>query len=107
MLFRSGEVRLEEEKQWSTYNFEIADVGMLKRHFNEWEEQVNKLVGANLPLPAYDAVMKCSHLFNLLDARGAISVSERVGYVLRVRTLARNVAQEYLKMTEKEDMKND
>ncbi|MDR2425910.1 MAG: glycine--tRNA ligase subunit alpha [Endomicrobium sp.] len=101
------EVRLEEEKQWSKYNFETADVEMLKRHFNEWEEQVNKLVEKSLPLPAYDAVMKCSHLFNLLDARGAISVSERVGYVLRVRTLAKRVAQEYLKMIEKEVIKND
>jgi glycyl-tRNA synthetase alpha chain len=102
-----GEVRLEEEKQWSAYNFETADIEMLKKHFNEWEEQVNKLVETNLPLPAYDAVMKCSHLFNLLDARGAISVSERVGYVLRVRTLAKRVAEEYLKMTGKEGIKND
>lgn len=102
-----GEVRLEEEKQWSMYNFEIADIEMLKKHFTEWEEQVKKLVETSLPLPAYDAVMKCSHLFNLLDARGAISVSERVGYVLRVRTLAKSVAEEYLKMIEKEGIKND
>ncbi|MDR1195437.1 MAG: glycine--tRNA ligase subunit alpha [Endomicrobium sp.] len=102
-----GEVRLEEEKQWSKYNFETADIEMLKKHFTEWEAQAVKLVGMSLSLPAYDAVMKCSHLFNLLDARGAISVSERMGYVLRVRTLAKSVAQEYLKMIEKEGMKND
>lgn len=103
-----GEVRLEEEKQWSMYNFEIADIEMLKKHFTEWEDQVKNLVENSLPLPAYDAVMKCSHLFNLLDARGAISVSERVGYVLRVRTLAKSVAEEYLKMIEKDEVvKND
>ncbi|MCL2334717.1 MAG: glycine--tRNA ligase subunit alpha, partial [Endomicrobia bacterium] len=93
-----GEVHLEDEKQWSKYNFEIADTGMLKQHFNDWEKEAKRLSDMNLPLPAYDAVMKCSHLFNLLDARGAISVSERVGYVLRVRTLAKTVAEEYLKL---------
>jgi glycyl-tRNA synthetase alpha chain len=102
-----GEVRLEEEKQWSFYNFEQADTEMLKRHFTEWEKEAKRLSEMNLPLPAYDAVMKCSHLFNLLDARGAISVSERVGYVLRVRTLAKTVAEEYLKMVGNEGAKND
>lgn len=102
-----GEIRLEEEKQWSMYNFQVADTNMLKKHFEEWEEKVKELVEASLPLPAYDAVMKCSHLFNLLDARGAISVSERVGYVLRVRTLAKAVAEEYLKMIEREGENNE
>lgn len=102
-----GDVALEDEKQWSFYNFETADTEMLKRHFNDWEKEAKRLCENSIPLPAYDAVMKCSHLFNLLDARGAISVSERVGYVLRVRTLAKTVAEAYIKMLEKEDNKND
>ncbi|MDR1474717.1 MAG: glycine--tRNA ligase subunit alpha [Endomicrobium sp.] len=95
-----GDVHLEDEKQWSAYNFEKANVDMLKKHFSDWENEAKKLSQARLALPAYDAVMKCSHLFNLLDARGAISVSERVGYILRVRTIAKTVAEEYLKMAE-------
>ncbi|MCA6071448.1 MAG: glycine--tRNA ligase subunit alpha [Endomicrobium sp.] len=91
-----GDVHFEGEKQWSYYNFEKADVDMLKRHFIDWESEARKLAEQHLPLPAYDAVVKCSHLFNLLDARGAISVSERVGYVLRVRAIAKIVAEEYL-----------
>ncbi len=102
-----GDVALEDEKQWSFYNFETADTEMLKRHFNDWEKEAKRLCENSIPLTAYDAVMKCSHLFNLLDARGAISVSERVGYVLRVRTLAKTVAEAYIKMLEKEDNKND
>jgi glycyl-tRNA synthetase alpha chain len=91
-----GDVHLEDEKQWSYYNFEKADVDMLKQHFIDLESEARKLAEQHLPLPAYDAVVKCSHLFNLLDARGAISVSERVGYILRVRTIAKIVAEEYL-----------
>jgi glycyl-tRNA synthetase alpha chain len=93
-----GEIHLEDEKQWSAYNFEKADTEMLKKHFNDWEKEAQKLTSDNLPLPAYDAVMKCSHLFNLLQARGAISVSERVGYVLRVRAIAKLVAEKYLEL---------
>ena len=92
-----GYVHLEDERQWSKYNFEVADTKMLLQHFNDWEAEAKKLVEQNLVLPAYDAVMKCSHLFNLLDARSAISVSERVSYVLRVRTLAKLVAEGYMK----------
>lgn len=92
-----GDVHLEDERQWSKYNFEVADTKMLLQHFNDWEAEAKKLVEQNLVLPAYDAVMKCSHLFNLLDARSAISVSERVSYVLRVRTLAKMVAEGYMK----------
>ena len=92
-----GDVHLEDERQWSKYNFEVADTKMLLQHFNDWEAEATKLVEQNLVLPAYDAVMKCSHLFNLLDARSAISVSERVSYVLRVRTLAKLVAEGYMK----------
>ena len=96
-----GDVHLEDERQWSKYNFETADTKMLLRHFNDWEAEAKKLVEQNLVLPAYDAVMKCSHLFNLLDARSAISVSERVSYVLRVRTLAKLVAEGYVKQITK------
>jgi glycyl-tRNA synthetase alpha chain len=95
-----GDVHLEDEKQWSVYNFEKSNVDMLKRHFSDWENEARNLIENNLPLPAYDAVMKCSHLFNLLDARGAISVSERVGYILRVRIMAKFVAEKYLTMVE-------
>ena len=96
-----GDVHLEDERQWSKYNFEVADTKMLLQHFNDWEAEAKKLVDQGLVLPAYDAVMKCSHLFNLLDARSAISVSERVSYVLRVRTLAKMVAEGYMKQFNK------
>ncbi|MGE4385140.1 MAG: glycine--tRNA ligase subunit alpha [Endomicrobiaceae bacterium] len=93
-----GDVHLEDEKQWSKYNFEIANTEMMLKHFTDWETEAKKLVEADLVLPAYDAVLKCSHLFNMLDARSAISVSERVSYVLRVRTLAKMVAEGYMKL---------
>ncbi len=96
-----GDVHLEDERQWSKYNFEVADTKMLLQHFNDWEAEAKKLVDQGLVLPAYDAVMKCSHLFNLLDARSAISVSERVSYVLRVRTLAKLVAEGYMRQFSK------
>lgn len=99
-----GDVHLEDEKQWSKYNFEVANTEMLLKHFTDWETEAKKLVDINLVLPAYDAVMKCSHLFNMLDARSAISVSERVSYVLRVRTLAKAVAEGYIKLL---DSKNN
>ncbi|MDR3195749.1 MAG: glycine--tRNA ligase subunit alpha [Endomicrobium sp.] len=95
-----GDIHFEDEKQWSTYNFEKADIDMLKKHFTDWENEAKNLIQKKLPLPAYDVVMKCSHLFNLLDARGAISASERVGYILRVRTMAKSVAEKYLTMAE-------
>ncbi|MDR3048652.1 MAG: glycine--tRNA ligase subunit alpha [Elusimicrobiota bacterium] len=100
-----GDIHLEDEKEWSVYNFEKADIEMLKRHFDDWEKEAKRLNADNLPRPAYDAVMKCSHLFNLLDARGAISVSERMNYILRVRTIAKNTAETYLAKQEKENEK--
>ena len=78
------------------YNFEVADTQMLLQHFNDWESEAKKLVEQNLVLPAYDAVMKCSHLFNLLDARGVISKDERINYINRVRTMAAGVAKLYV-----------
>jgi glycyl-tRNA synthetase alpha chain len=91
-----GDVYREHERQWSVYNFEEAPVGVLVRRFGEHEEECGHLVDRGLPFPAYDQVLKCSHVFNLLDARGAISVTERASYVARVRRLARRVAQLYL-----------
>jgi glycyl-tRNA synthetase alpha chain len=91
-----GEIYRESERQWSTYNFEEAPVDVLVRRFEEDEEECLRLVERGLPLPAYDQVLKCSHVFNLLDARGAISVTERAAYIGRVRNLARRVAQLYL-----------
>ena len=91
-----GQVHLEDEKQFSAYNFEAADVPQLLRHFSDWEAEAGRLMDRKLVRPAYDAVMKCSHLFNLLDARRAISVTERVGYIARVRALARRVAEMFV-----------
>ena len=93
-----GDVYRESERQWSTYNFELAPVDVMSRRFTEQEEECKQRVERRLPLPAYDQVLKCSHTMNLLDARGALSVTERAAYVGRVRTLAREVAQLYLEL---------
>ncbi len=85
----------QNEVEQSKYNFEIADIEMLTRHFDEYEAQARVLLEQSLALPAYEMVMKCSHTFNLLDARGAISVTERATYIGRVRALSRAVAQAY------------
>lgn len=90
-----GDVFHQNEVEQSTYNFEHADVAKLFELFDFYEEQADKLVVVNLPLPAYEMVLKASHAFNLLDARGAISVTERQRFILRVRTLARKVAISY------------
>ncbi len=91
-----GDVYRENERQWSAYNFEHAPVDVLSRRFEEHEAECLVLLERGLPLPAYDQVLKCSHAFNLLDARGAISVTERASYIGRVRALARKVAQLYV-----------
>jgi glycyl-tRNA synthetase alpha chain len=85
----------QNEVEQSKYNFELADVNWLLQLFNDCEAQARRLVEAGLVLPAYEMVMKCSHTFNLLDARGAISVTERAAYIGRVRALARLIAQAY------------
>jgi glycyl-tRNA synthetase alpha chain len=85
----------QNEVEMSTYNFEHADVAVLLRHFDEHEAACQSLLAAKLALPAYEQVLKASHTFNLLDARRAISVTERQRYILRVRALARAVAQSY------------
>jgi glycyl-tRNA synthetase alpha chain len=91
-----GDAYRENERQWSIYNFEEAPVDVMARRFGEHEQECRHLIERELPLPAYDQVLKCSHLLNLLDARGALSVTERAAYIGRVRTLARSVAQLYL-----------
>jgi glycyl-tRNA synthetase alpha chain len=93
-----ADVYRESERQWSAYNYEYAPVDILQRRFAEHEAECATLLDVNLPLPAYDQVLKASHTFNLLDARGALSAAERAAYVGRVRNLARKVCQEYLAM---------
>ncbi|MFT6680375.1 MAG: glycyl-tRNA synthetase alpha chain [Haliea salexigens] len=90
-----GDVFHQNEVEMSRYNFEEADTDWLFAQFDHCEGEAQRLIDGNLPLPAYEMVMKASHTFNLLDARHAISVTERQRYILRVRTLARGVAQAY------------
>ncbi len=90
-----GDVFHQNEVEQSTYNFEYADVDALFNWFDTCERESERLIEANLPLPAYEQMLKASHTFNLLDARRAISVTERQRYILRVRSLARAVAQAY------------
>lgn len=96
-----GDVFHQNEVEQSAYNFEHADVDFLFQYFDQCEKESGKLIEADLPLPAYEQVLKASHAFNLLDARHAISVTERQRYILRVRTLARAVAQAFYDAREK------
>ena len=89
------------EYEFSKYNFELADISMLKRFFSDSKKECLNLLNKGLPLPAYDYCMKCSHLFNLLDARGSISVTERARYILEIRELAKNSANLYMEKYEK------
>ncbi len=91
-----GDVFLRGEKEFSAYNFEVATTEMLFEHFKDYEAECAKAVEANLALPAYDHCIKASHVFNLLDARGAISTTERAGYIGRVRELARACCLAYI-----------
>ncbi|MBI1405918.1 MAG: glycine--tRNA ligase subunit alpha [Caulobacter sp.] len=102
-----GEVFLENERQMSAYNFEVADVDTLRRQFEDMERQVNRILdegvgpqGQKLVLPAYDHVLKASHLFNVMNARGAIAVAERASYIGRIRDLCKRCASEWLKQQE-------
>jgi len=98
-----GEVFLENERQWSAYNFEAADVEVLKGQFEDMERQVQRLLkatgpqGQTLALPAYDHVLKASHLFNVMNARGAIAVAERASYIARIRDLCKACAEAWVK----------
>lgn len=93
-----GDIHHEGEVEFSRYNFEEADTEMLFRLFKFYEQEGTRLLSLGLVLPAYDYCLKSSHTFNLLDARGAISVTERTGYIARVRNLARLCAEGYLRM---------
>ena len=96
------DIRHREEVEFSRYNFEAANVDMLFKLFSLYEEESKRLLNMDLVLPAYDYCLKCSHTFNLLDSRGAISVTERVGIIARVRQLACEVARRYLASREKQ-----
>jgi len=96
-----GDVYHQNEVEQSRYNFELSNTDMLFGHFGQYESEAKRLIEAQCVLPAYEMVLKCSHTFNLLDARGAISVTERQAYIGRVRALARAVAQAYYESREK------
>ncbi len=91
-----GDVFLRNEQQYSRYNFEVADTKMLYALFDAYEAECRRTLEAGLVLPAYDYVLKCSHAFNMLDARGAIAVTERVSFIGRVRTLAKACCEAYV-----------
>ena len=91
-----GDLHHQQEVEQSTYNFEQADIAMLFRLFNDFEAEAKHAIDTSLVFPAYEYCLKCSHTFNLLDARGAISVTERTGYIARIRHLARMCAETYL-----------
>ena len=91
-----SDVFLQPEYEHSKYTFELSDTEMLFNLYNTYEAEAKRLMKEHLVFPAYDYVLKCSHTFNLLDARGAISVTERTGYIARVRNLSREVAHTYL-----------
>ncbi|MDA8560934.1 glycine--tRNA ligase subunit alpha [Nitrospinae bacterium] len=95
-----GDVHLETEKQFSRYNFEVSGKERLFQWFDMYEAEAKNLLAQELILPAYDYTLKCSHAFNLLDARGAISVTERTGFIGRVRNLARSCAEGYVQQRE-------
>ncbi len=95
-----NDISKQNEREWSEYNFKKASTSMWLRHFDDFEKEAETLVKDKLPVPAYDFVLKASHAFNLLDARGAISVTERTGYIARIRELARAVAVDYLRSRE-------
>src|SRR5690606_19673277 len=92
-----GQVRHQEEVEYSTFHFEKADVALGFELFDRYEAEAKRLLDAELALPDYDYCMKCSHAFNVLDARGAISVTERQRYIARVRALARGCAEGYVR----------
>ncbi len=95
-----GDVFRQAEREYSAYNFEHADTDALARHFADAETECRSLVAKRLPLPAYDQCIKASHLFNMLDARGVISVTERQSYIARVRALAKACCEQWLESRE-------
>jgi len=97
---RYGDLHHRQEVEQSTYNFEVADTRMLFMLFDTFEAESRRIVGSQMVLPAYEYCLKCSHVFNLLDARGAISVTERTGFIGRVRNLARACAESWVAQRE-------
>jgi glycyl-tRNA synthetase alpha chain len=95
-----GELYRQSEQEWGRYNLNLADAALTRTLFDAYEREAARLLDLNTTAPAYDFTLKCSHLFNLLDARGAISVTQRTGYLERVRALARRCAQEHLRQRE-------
>lgn len=95
-----GDIYMRNEIEQSGYNFEHADVSMLFELFSQYEEEATKMIDLKLPLPAYDYILKSSHTFNLLDARGVISVTDRNGYISKIRLMARKVAGLYIEQRE-------
>ena len=96
-----GEMHQEDERQFSIYNFEEADTKLHFDLFDAFEAEAHRLLDKGLVIPAYDYCLKCSHVFNVLDARGAIGVSQRQAYILRIRKIAKRSAEEYLKLRER------
>ena len=101
MLIKYGEIYLQNEIEQSKYNFEYSDGESLFKMFELYQKEVDNCVAAKLVLPAYDYVLKCSHTFNLLDARGVISKDERNNFINRIRTMASKVAKLYVIQREK------
>ena len=95
-----GDLFFQDEVQWSRYNFEAQDDAMWMRHFEDFQREAKRLVSLSLPLPAYDFVIKASHAFNMLDAKGVISVSERASYIAQIRETANAVAESYVAFRE-------
>ncbi len=93
-----GDIYKRSEWEWSHYNFNKATVAMWHSHFDDFEKEAKQLIASSLPLPAYDFVMKASHAFNILEARGVISVTERTGYISKIRSLAKELAEKYIQM---------
>ena len=96
-----GDIYLQSEKEFSSYNFEKANVEILTNQFNELENEGSVLIDSNLPLPAYEQCIKASHVFNLLDSRGSISVADRASYILRIRNMVRETCLRWRQEKEK------
>lgn len=101
-IYTYGDICKRNEIEWSAYNFVEASTTMWLSHFEDYEREAKQLIARSLPIPAYDFVIKASHAFNILEARGVISVTERTGYIARIRDLARLIAAEYLQSREKQ-----
>jgi len=96
-----GDIYLQSEKQFSSYNFEQANVAVLMNQFNDLENECSALIDSDLPLPAYEQCIKASHIFNLLDSRGSISVADRASYISRIRNMVRKTCLQWLQEKEK------